>query len=210
MSFHLPNGWLLQLDFATSESRILPLWAEGPCRGHVGGAGNGKGDSTSLQQINPELCRKEGIWTNDTIFLLRTPCERLWQLFNEIFFFTCLFLVALGLCCSHRLPLVAVSWGHSSLRWAGLSPQWLLSLQSSGSRPGASVVAAHGLQLFHMWHLPRPGIKPMSLALACPLHHQGSPVFIFEVQIETHLYPLPQFSLAKLIDRNVHGDFPEG
>ena len=87
MSFHLPNGWLLQLDFATSESRILPLWAEGPCRGHVGGAGIGKGDSTSLQQINPELCRKEGIWTNDTIFLLRTPCERLWQLFNEIFFF---------------------------------------------------------------------------------------------------------------------------
>ena len=86
MSFHLPNGWLLQLDFATSESRILPLWAEGLCRGHVGGAGNGKGDSTSLQQINPELCRKEGIWTNDTIFLLRTPCERLWQLFNEIFF----------------------------------------------------------------------------------------------------------------------------
>ena len=29
--FSSANGSLLQLDFATSESRILPLWAEGSC-----------------------------------------------------------------------------------------------------------------------------------------------------------------------------------
>ena len=35
---------------------------------------------------------------------------------------------------AHRLSLVAVSRGYSSLRCAGFSLQWLLLLQSTGSR----------------------------------------------------------------------------
>ena len=68
--------------------------------------------------------------------------------------------------------------GYSSLRCAGFSLQWLLLLQSTGSRPvGFSscglrapehslsscglVAPRHG-----MWDLPRPGTEPMSSALA--------------------------------------------
>ena len=45
-----------------------------------------------------------------------------------------LFLAALGLCCCTRLSLVVVSGGYSSLQCADFSLQWLLLLQSMGSR----------------------------------------------------------------------------
>ena len=72
------------------------------------------------------------------------------------------------------LSLVAVSGGYSSLRCVGFSLQWLLLLQSTGSRHTGSVVVAHGLSscgaralLLHgMWDLPRPGLEPVSPALA--------------------------------------------
>ena len=72
------------------------------------------------------------------------------------------------------LFLVVVSGGYSSLRCAGFSLKWFLLLQSTGSRHAGSVVVAHGLSscgswalLLHgMWDLPRPGLEPMSPALA--------------------------------------------
>ena len=53
----------------------------------------------------------------------------------------------------HRLSLVVVSGGYSSLQYAGFSLRWLLLLRSTGSRctsfsscgTWASVVVAHGL-----------------------------------------------------------------
>ena len=83
------------------------------------------------------------------------------------------------------LSLVAASRGYSSLRCAGFSLQWLLLLQSTGSRHVGSVVVARGLQREHglqvhrlsscgtwtqllqgMWDLPRTGLEPVSPTLA--------------------------------------------
>ena len=44
-----------------------------------------------------------------------------------------------------RLSLVVASGGYSSLRCAGFSLRWLLSLRSTGSRHVGSVVVACGL-----------------------------------------------------------------
>ena len=99
-----------------------------------------------------------------------------------------IFLAVLGLCCcaARGLSLVAVSRAYSSLWCTGFSLWWLLLLQSTGSRPVASVVVAHGLiscglralehrlsscgawaqLLCGMCDFPGPGIEPVSPALA--------------------------------------------
>ena len=57
---------------------------------------------------------------------------------EHLFFFLNLFLAVLGLLwvfiVACGLSLVVVSGGYSSLWWAGFSLQWLLLLQSMGSR----------------------------------------------------------------------------
>ena len=58
----------------------------------------------------------------------------------------------------------------------------LLSFRSSGSREHRLSSVVHGLSLFcGRWNLPRPGIEPVSPALAVsyPLYHQGSPKYKF-------------------------------
>ena len=65
------------------------------------------------------------------------------------------------------LSLVAASGGHSSSRCAGLSLSRPLLLRSTGSRRAGSVVVAHGPSWSRgMWDLPRPGLEPVSPALA--------------------------------------------
>ena len=57
---------------------------------------------------------------------------------------------------SAGFSLVVASWGYSSLRCLGFSLQWLLLLQSTGSRHMRSVVAARGLWsagLVAPWHV---------------------------------------------------------
>ena len=97
-----------------------------------------------------------------------------------VYLFIYLFLAALGLRCNLQASLVAASRGYSSLRCAGLL------LQSRALGMQALAVAAHRLRscgslalehrlsscgtwasLLHcMWDLPRPGIEPVSPALA--------------------------------------------
>ena len=77
------------------------------------------------------------------------------------------------------LSLVVASGSYSSLRCTGFSLQWLLLLQSTGSRHAGfgscgSRALEHRLNscgtrasfLCGMWDLPRPGFKPVSSALA--------------------------------------------
>ena len=72
------------------------------------------------------------------------------------------------------LSLVAASRGYPSSQCVGSSLRWLLLLQSTGSGRVGSVAVAHGLSscgirvhlLRSIWDLPRPGIKPVSPALA--------------------------------------------
>ena len=65
------------------------------------------------------------------------------------------------------LSLVAASGGHSSSSCAGLSLSRPLLLRSTGSRRAGSVVVAHGpSRSASMWDLPRPGLEPVSPALA--------------------------------------------
>ena len=98
-----------------------------------------------------------------------------------IYFWLCLVFVA-----ACGLSLVAESGGYSSLRCMGFPLRWLLLLQSTGSRHEGSVVVARGLSLCvslalehrlsscgaraqllrGMWDLPRPGLEPVSPALA--------------------------------------------
>ena len=77
------------------------------------------------------------------------------------------------------LSLVVASGGYSSLRCAGFSLQWLLLLQSTGSRCAGfsscgtralerrlSSCGARALLLRGMWEIPGPGLEPLSPALA--------------------------------------------
>ena len=65
------------------------------------------------------------------------------------------------------LSLVAASGGYSSLWCTGFSLRWLLSLRSTGSRHvGFSSCGARALLLRGLWDIPRPGLEPMSPALA--------------------------------------------
>ena len=93
---------------------------------------------------------------------------------NTFFFFKFSFIylfIYLWLCwvfvSVRGLSLVAASGGHSSSRCAGLSLSRPLLLRSTGSRHAGSVVVAHGPSfLCGMWDLPRPGLEPVSPALA--------------------------------------------
>ena len=89
---------------------------------------------------------------------------------------------------AHRLSLVAVSRGHSSLRCAGLSLQWLLPLRSTGSRhAGLSSCGSRALEcrlsrcvtqaqlLRGTWDPPGPGLEPVSPALAGGLSTTAPP-----------------------------------
>ena len=87
--------------------------------------------------------------------------------------------------------LVAASRGYSSLWCTGFSLQWLLLLQSTGSRRAGfsscgswalelrlSSFGARAWLLRSMWDLPGPGMNPCPLhwqADSQPLCHQGSP-----------------------------------
>ena len=87
-----------------------------------------------------------------------------------------LFLAALGLCCCKGFSLVAVSGGHSGfiVGCAGFSPQWLLSMWSTGPRAQAQQLWPVGSVLVVNWlgcsavlgDLPDPGREPVSPALA--------------------------------------------
>ena len=57
-------------------------------------------------------------------------------------------------------------WGYPSVRCPGFSLQWLLLLQSTGSRAWAEQWGARAQLLLGTWDLPGSGIKPVSPALA--------------------------------------------
>ena len=65
------------------------------------------------------------------------------------------------------LSLAVASGDHSSSRCAGLSLSRPLSLRSTGSRRAGSAICGSRAQLLHgMQDLPRPGLEPVSPALA--------------------------------------------
>ena len=65
------------------------------------------------------------------------------------------------------LSLVVASGGHSSSQCAGLSLSRPLLLRRTGSRRAGSAIVAHGPSCSAaMWDLPRPGLEPVSPALA--------------------------------------------
>ena len=98
-------------------------------------------------------------------------------LFFYLFNLFILFLAALGLRCCMRafcgLSLVAASGDYSSLWCAGFSLRWLLLWRVGFSSCGTQAVerklsscGARAQLLCSMWDLPRPGLEPMSPALA--------------------------------------------
>ena len=120
--------------------------------------------------------------------MLRNIFEPPFYLF--IYLFIYLFMAALGLrCCAHG--------GHSLLWCVGFSLRWLLLLRSTGSRHTGfsncgsralerrlSSCGAWALLLRGMWDLPRPGLEPVSPALAgrfLTTVPPGKPLFFFKV-----------------------------
>ena len=74
------------------------------------------------------------------------------------------------------LSLVAASGGHSSSWRAGLPLSQPLLLRSTGSRRAGSVVVAHGPSCsVACGNLPRPGLEPVSPALAGRFSTTGPP-----------------------------------
>ena len=88
--------------------------------------------------------------------------------FNKfIYLFICIyFWLRWVFVAAHGLSLVVVSGGYSSMWCTGFSLQWLLLLQSTGSRcTGFSSCSAWAQLLHSMQDLPGPGLKPVSPAL---------------------------------------------
>ena len=110
-----------------------------------------------------------------------------WCFFLFLFFFKIYLFIYLCLCwvfvSVRGLSLVAASGGHSSSRCAGLSLSRPLLLRNTGSRRAGSVVVAHGPSCSAACGiLPDQGSNPCPLhwqADSQPLHHQGSPIFLF-------------------------------
>ena len=68
---------------------------------------------------------------------------------------------------AHRLSLVVASGDYSSLRCEGFPLWWLLLLQSRASGAhGPYSCGARAQVLCSIWDLPRPGMEPVSPALA--------------------------------------------
>ena len=119
-------------------------------------------------------------------------------------------LTVLSPCCCVDFSLVAASRGYSLLQWMGFSLQWLL-LYTEHRLQGvqASVVAIYGfsscgswalehrlnsygewVQLLHsMWDILRPGIEPISSALASRFfttEPPGKPCYFFKRSGKNH------------------------
>ena len=103
--------------------------------------------------------------------------------FLRVFFFKFIYFIYFWLfwvfVAVRGLSLVVASGGHSSLRFMGFSLRWPLLLRSTGSRRTGfrscgsralerrlSSCGARAQLLRGMWNLPRPGIEPVSPALA--------------------------------------------
>ena len=119
-----------------------------------------------------------------------------------MFFFTfCLFVclfIYLWLCwvfvSVRGLSLVVASGGHSSLRCVGLSLSRPLLLRSTGSRRAGSGIVAHGPSCSVACGIfPDQGSNPRPLhwqADSQPLHHQGSPLFLFYLKYNLFYFVL--------------------
>ena len=118
------------------------------------------------------LCSKIVVSPGFKTCILTNQCFLFFLIY--FYFWLCWVFVAAG-----RLSLVAASGGYSSLWCVGFSWRWLLLLWSMGSRHvGFSSCGLWALehrlsscgteaQLLHgMWDLPRPGLEPVSPALA--------------------------------------------
>lgn len=87
MSFHLPDGSSLQLDFISSEFNLLPFWEKDCVSGQGSRQWRRRISCTSLHQINPESHRKE----QGIVVVLSAentqpgPRNRLWQPFLLMF-----------------------------------------------------------------------------------------------------------------------------
>ena len=119
-----------------------------------------------------------GIWAESTIW-------DFFYIYKFIYFLFIYFWLYWVFVAARRLSLAAASGGYSLLQCVGFSLRWLL-LWSTGSRHGGFSSCAHGLSscglralecklsscgaraslLRSMWDLARPGLKPMSPALA--------------------------------------------
>ena len=135
-----------------------------------------------------------------------------WQFFFNKFIYLYLF-IYFWLCwvfvVVRRLSLVVASRGYSLLRCAGFSLQWLVLLQSTGSRRRGfsscgtwalerrlSSCGTWALLLHGMWDLPGPGLEPMPPALAggflttAPPGKSLAVLFLHTLWIECFSFPL--------------------
>ena len=130
-------------------------------------------------QNDPLLTRSQTLTSNSPYFPLHCISSFL-NLFIYLFIYFWLCWVFVSV---RGLSLVATSGGHSSSWCAGLSLSRPLLLRSTGSRRAGSVVVAHGPSCSAACRIfPDQGSNPCPLhwqADSQPLHHQGSPHFLF-------------------------------
>ena len=120
---------------------------------------------------------------------------------------------------AHGLSLVVANQGYSLLQCANFSLWWLLLLQITGSRCAAfsscdsralerrlSSCGARAQLLRGMWDLPRPGLKPVSSALAgrflTTVPPGKSQVYIYKLSGEKDLN-IGQYNKAYIIKPGV-------
>ena len=120
------------------------------------------------------------------------------MLIKKNFFFKFYSWVCWVVVACHGLSPIALSGGHSSLRCEGFSLQWLLLLQSTGSRAHWVSKCDAWTQLPHStWNTQRPGIELTSSALAGgfsttgPLGKSLNSVLISFMSMQLSSFPTP-------------------
>ena len=104
-------------------------------------------DSTAEAPISSAACGGCSVRDLPVVLLGNSVKKRSEDFFLKInlFYLFIYFWLRWVFVAAHGLSLVVASGGYSSLWCVGFSLQWLLLLQSTGSRHVGSVVVAHGL-----------------------------------------------------------------
>ena len=174
--FHVRGHWWMRVVFGTSGKVLLTSTTPS----------SSKSMPSSAMAVGYRWSRN---W-NTPSSLVAAGKENLLFILGFFFFFNFLnllfiYYVYLWLCwvfvSVRGLSLVAARGGHSSSRCAGLSLSRPLLLRSTGSRRAGNCGSRAQL-LRGMWDLPRPGLEPVSPALAGRLPTTappGKPYFSF-------------------------------
>ena len=127
--------------------------------------------------------------------------------FFNFFFFNIYFWLCWVFVSVRGLSVVAASGGHSSSRCAGLSPSRSLVAEHKLQTRRLSSCGSRAQPLRGMWDLPRPGLEPVSPALAGRFSTAAPPgkphIFFIHSSVDGHLGGFHVLAIANSAAMNI-------